>query len=292
MKIELKARAKINLSLEILGRMGNGYHNLLSIMQSVDLYDKIVLEKCGDAGIDFGCSIKELDGSDNLCCRSANLFFEESGIKGGCKIFLEKKIPTEAGMAGGSTDAAAVLVGLNEICGRPFSQERLHKLAKRLGADVPFCLYGGTSKAEGIGDLLLPLPTLDLRLLIIKPTSNVSTKEVFSVLGREDYSDGSRTLCAVRAIEQNDKEQLFLNMFNGMYRKSLRFAPEMEEIIHRLEQEFGSARALMSGSGSTVFAIFEDEKKMNRAWEYFSKRYEKVYKTQTAGESVTMLRGE
>ncbi len=360
MKITIKARAKINLSLEILGKMQNGYHDLLSIMQSVDICDTITIEKTTEIGaeqtqknlIEFACSIPSLNGEDNLCYKAAEKFYGETRVVGGCKIFLEKNIPMEAGMAGGSTDAAAVLAGLNQLYDFPIAKKRLHQLAKELGADVPFCLYGGTCKAEGIGDVLTHLSPLDLKLLIVKPPSNVSTRALFAILDKEDYSDGKRTQNIVQAIEKigfddsrdnnclrsndskNNSEKnscdeesteknckknkfgeknsietnyddknfsdrkfcegenhnthkiIYENMFNGMICKSLHFAPEMEEIIEQMNK-FGCKKALMSGSGSTVFGIFEDEGKLDAAEKFFSSKYEKVFRTKTAKESLT-----
>lgn len=287
MSIELCARAKINLSLEVLGKRETGYHDLLSIMQSIDIYDKIYIEKSNSSGIVFETNMKNIFPEHNLAYKAAERFLEETKETSGCFIRLQKNIPTEAGMAGGSTDAAGVLRGLNKLFGFPLSREELIRLSKTLGADVPFCLFGGTAKAEGIGERLTNLPYQELNLLIVKPGSNISTKEVFSAIKASDFTSGENTNHAVDAILENDRETLYKNMVNGMYRKSLLFAPEMESIIATAEKVFGSKKAMMSGSGSTVFAIFEDEKKLKKAYEYFLGKYEQVYNTKSYHESIS-----
>ncbi len=288
-RIELKARAKVNLSLEVLGKLPDGYHELASVMQTVDIYDKIVLEKKCEPQIEIRCNLDELQNEDNLAFRAAKKFLEHGKIFSGITIELKKNIPSEAGLGGGSTDAAAVLVGMNRLFDEPLDREELHILARSLGADVPFCLSGGTQLARGIGERLEKLPHIPLQLLIVKPPQGISTKKVFEAFAAGDFTDGKRSLGLKKALAANDRELLFENMYNGMYKNAVKYVPQMGEIIHTLERKFFCPAALMSGSGSAVFAVFEDLSAREAAYGYFSERYEQVFKTQTWSESITIL---
>lgn len=286
--MDIKARAKINLSLEVLSKFENGYHDLLTIMQSIDIYDKIRITTNGSKKVTLKSNIITLETDTNIAIQAAKLFYENLNLSEGCHIDLTKNIPMEAGMAGGSTDAAAVLIGLNQIYGIPFNDEELTELGQELGADVPFCLSGGTKLAKGIGNQLIELPYLDLLLLIVKPKAGVSTKELFSMIDSSDYTSGEHTMKAVEAIRKYEKQKLFDNMRNGLYKKSYILVPEMQKIIKQMEEEFGAQKAMMSGSGSTVFGIFNTVNEQKRAYEYFKSYYEDVYKTKTARESISV----
>lgn len=288
MKISLKARAKINLSLEIIEKRPDSYHNLAMIMQSIDIYDKIDLELNDSKQITLQTNISFGEEKDNIAYKAAELFLRHTSSDKGCAITLQKGIPSEAGLAGGSTDAAAVLAGLNKLTCQNLKNDELIALATKLGADVPFCLFGGTMHASGIGDILVPLPFLELDLLIVKPDQNVSTKELFSSLDKTDYSTGETTERLKHAIQSGQLRDIEKLMVNRMYRKSLQMAPDMENIISKLETGFKCQKALMSGSGSTVFAIFDDKAERERAYAYFIQKYRHVYKTKTCKESITV----
>ena len=176
-RLTVPAPAKLNLSLDIVGVREDGYHLLRMIMQTIDLCDQIVLERADE--ISLTCNLPELPCDErNLAVRAAHAFFERTGLPGGVRMTLDKNIPHGAGMGGGSADAAAVLKGLNELCGTDLSQQELCEIGLRLGADVPFCIVGGTQLAEGVGERLTPLPPLpDCFLLVAKPEQGVSTPE-------------------------------------------------------------------------------------------------------------------
>ena len=175
-----RAYAKINLGLDVLRRRPDGYHEVKMVMQTVDIYDDLFLEKTEKPGVELQIEGSELTaGKDNLICRAAELFMEEKGIAGGVKIRLVKRIPIAAGMAGGSSDAAATLRGMNELWETGCSVQELQELGVRLGADIPYCVVGGTMLSEGIGEILTPLPAPpECVLLIAKPEISVSTKFV------------------------------------------------------------------------------------------------------------------
>lgn len=285
--MKILTRAKVNLSLEILGKLPSGYHNLRMIMQSVDIYDKISIN-LKEKGIIFECDNEQIL-SDNLAEKAARKFFEITGIRYGCEIYLEKKIPMGAGMAGGSVNAAGVLLALNRLCDYPLDKEELLSLGLSLGADVPFCMIGGTALAEGIGEKLTELPFLELDLLVVKPEKSISTKEVFAIIEKSDYSDGKKTAELKKSIVSSNNQAIFLNMVNGMYNKSLKFVPEMKNIIEELENKLACQKAMMSGSGSTVFGIFDNREDLKKAFDFYKNKYSQVYITKTANESVTII---
>lgn len=285
MKISLRAYAKINLSIEIIGKRKDGYHDLSMIMQSIEIYDKITIERNQTKKINLETNKPFGRVEENLAYKAAKLFFEVMELDQGCNIYLEKNIPSEAGLAGGSTDAAAILLGLNHLIGNPLTDQQLLVMASKLGADVPFCLFGGTMKAEGIGNILTPLPFVAMNLLIVKPEQNISTRDLFETLEQADYSSGESTQKLAQAI-QNGCSNLAPLMINKIYPKSLVFAPDMENIIHSLEKDFECQRAMMSGSGSTIFAIFEEERMLDLAYNNFKNKYKDVYKTKTSDRSI------
>ncbi|MBD5458059.1 MAG: 4-(cytidine 5'-diphospho)-2-C-methyl-D-erythritol kinase, partial [Lachnospiraceae bacterium] len=178
------AYAKINLGLDVLRRREDGYHEVKMIMQTIDIYDTLTFRKRKEPGIVLEIDKTDLSaGKDNLICRAAEKLLAETGISQGAEIFLEKRIPIAAGMAGGSTDAAAALAGLNELFGLGYSTERLQALGVTLGADIPYCLMGGTALSEGIGEILTKLPAPPSCVLVVaKPDIDVSTKFVYENL--------------------------------------------------------------------------------------------------------------
>ncbi|MDO5096808.1 MAG: 4-(cytidine 5'-diphospho)-2-C-methyl-D-erythritol kinase [Peptostreptococcaceae bacterium] len=284
--MKLKARAKINLTLEVLGKRKDNYHNLMMVMQSIDIYDKIEIGIRNSEGIFLDCNKKELMTKDNLAYRAAKIFLEYIKSDVGCDIYIEKAIPMGAGLAGGSTNAAAVLYALNQLTNAKLSEEELMKLALSLGADVPFCLHGGTQFSEGVGERLSKLPDLDFSLLLVKPKESISTAQVFQKLEPSDYSDGEKTKRFIQFSEEKNYHRALQYMCNGLYEKSLSFVPQMSEIIQRMKKDFGCAAAMMSGSGSTVFGIFDNREARRKAYEYFSAIHEDVFETQTAPQSI------
>lgn len=286
--MKLKARAKINVTLEVLGKRKDNYHNLMMVMQSIDIYDKIEIGIRNSEGIFLDCNKKELMTKDNLAYRAAKTFLDYIKSDVGCDIYIEKAIPMGAGLAGGSTDAAAVLYALNHLTNAKLSEKELVKIALSLGADVPFCLLGGTQLCEGVGERLSKLPDLDFSLLLVKPEVSISTAEVFQKLEKSDYSDGENTRQFIRFIKEKNPYHALQYMCNGLYEKSSSFVPQMDEIIKKLKSDFGCRAAMMSGSGSTVFGIFEHQAEQKKAYEYFLTIHEDVFETQTAPQSITV----
>ncbi len=277
--MKINAYAKINLMLDITGRRPDGYHNVDMIMQTVSLCDVITLEKTFYAVELSGTGELSYDKS-NLAYKAARLFFDASGMRGGARIHVLKRIPMCAGMAGGSADAAAVMCGLNILYGKPFSKKALAKLGARLGADVPYCIYGGTARATGIGDILNPIPPLpQKRILVVKPPIAVSTPEAYAGLNL-DSMEHPDTSAAADAIERGDMSELYRLMGNSFEYSIFKKYPEIADIKNKL-CALGADASLMSGSGSAVFGIFEDEVLAQAAYCEFKDKYKDVFLAHT-----------
>lgn len=258
-KYHIKAYAKINWGLDVVGKLPNGYHQVKMIMQTVGIFDKLTLEKT-DSGITLTTDSDELPvGRDNLVYRAAELMLEKYHIAGGIRIHLEKKIPIAAGMAGGSTDAAAAMRGISRLWGLDAPLPQLMEYGVAIGADVPYCIMGGTALAEGIGDVLTALPPApDCVILVAKPDISVSTRDVYArlddvCLKSHPDIDGMRA-----AIETGSLQGILDRMGNVLETVTIPACPVIDTIKQRM-RELGAVNSLMSGSGPTVFGIFMDE---------------------------------
>ncbi len=266
--IRIAAYAKLNLTLDVLRRRADGYHELSSVMQSVDLHD-VVSVSTQARGIDLVSDADLPQDSDNVAWRAAERFFQITGISGGASITLEKGIPTAAGLAGGSADAAAVLTALNILYEVELTLEEMQIIGSSLGADVPFCLAGGTQLAEGIGDRLTRLPELPRWWVVLaKPDDKVATKDVYE--GLDSGIFGSEyTQAFVDHLYADQLDQALQSMGNAMESYTLAKIPECRLWKERLA-ETGAASVLMSGSGPTVFAVYTEEDEAQAAWEQYS----------------------
>ena len=252
-ELKLKAMAKINLGLDVLGKRDDGYHELRMIMQTIRLYDRVQLTVTEAPGIRVKTNLSFLPvNEDNLVYRAANLLMEEFQIKKGLFINLEKHIPVAAGLAGGSSDAAAVLVGVNRLFHLGLAKQELMERGVKLGADVPYCVMRGTALAEGIGEKLTPLPAPPAcHVLIAKPKIHVSTKFVYGNLRANELEthpdiDGHLETVTIPAY------------------------PVIEDIKKEIKR-MGAVNAMMSGSGPTVFGLFDDRGKARKAYEKLKK---------------------
>lgn len=258
-KYTIKAYAKINLGLDVEKRLPNGYHQVRMIMQSVDLWDVLTFQKAGE-GINLTCDCRELplDGN-NLVFKAAKLMLEKYHITEGVSIHLKKNIPVAAGMAGGSTDAAAAMKGICKLFQLDVSPRQLAEYGMTIGADVPYCLMGGTALAEGIGEKLTPLPPLPhCHILVAKPDINVSTKYIYQHLdvpGLKHHPDIDGMLHAVRT---ENLQGVLCRMENVLETVTIKLWPVIDLIKSKM-LENGAAACLMSGSGPSVFGIFPKE---------------------------------
>ena len=256
--IVMRAPAKINLTLDVTGIRPDGYHTIRSVMQTVDLCDRITVSICEQPGIVLSLSDPALPtGRDNIAFRAAEVFMEQSGWRQGLNIEVEKHIPMQAGMAGGSADAAGVLVALGELSGAGIPTEELCAWGLRIGADVPFCIRGGCALAEGIGERLTPLPVLpECWIAVVKPEAGVSTAEAYRRVDRAILSRRPDTETMAAALHKGDladAAQAVCNVFEeGM-------ALEEVAAIRTAMRAYSPLGRQMTGSGSAVFALFEDE---------------------------------
>lgn len=254
----IKAYAKINLGLDVLGTLPNGYHQVKMIMQTVGIWDELTLEKTAE-GIVIVTDSRELPTDENnIIYKAARLMQEEFGLPGGIRVSLQKNIPVAAGMAGGSADAAAVMKAMNMLYELELSEERLRELGVCIGADVPYCIMGGTALAEGIGEKLTRLPAAPQCVLVVaKPDLNVSTKDVYTALdAMADYPHPDIDGMAA-AIKAGDLTGVTARLGNVLELVTAKQCPPVTE-IRRMMDSHGAMGSLMSGSGPTVFGIFGD----------------------------------
>jgi 4-diphosphocytidyl-2-C-methyl-D-erythritol kinase len=259
--LTLPAYAKINLVLEVLGRRDDGYHEVATVMQTLSLQDTLSLEK--GKGMELSCNIPGLVSGDNLVLRAARMLQEATGYSGGARIFLHKRIPVAGGLGGGSSDAAAVLQGLNQLWELNLSRDRLVELAARLGSDVPFFLYGGTALARGRGEKITPLPSLSpswVVLLLRAPLGQADkTRALYSRLEPRHFSQGefaARAVTALRRGERLDSSLLF-NVFEQVIGD---FFPGLAE-ERRCFLACGATSVHLAGSGPTLFSLVEEREK-------------------------------
>lgn len=268
MEMRLKAMAKINLGLDVLRRRSDGYHDLRMIMQTVYLYDQIEIAEKEASGITLTTNVGYLPvNEDNLVYKAAKLLMEEFGIEQGVRIHLKKYIPVAAGLAGGSSDAAAVLIGINRMFRLGLSKEDLKKRGVKIGADVPYCIMRGTALAEGIGDVLTPLPAApDMHVVLAKPPIHVSTGFVYTNLKADQLAYHPDIDAQVDAIRAGDGYAMAKLMGNVLETVTIPAYPVIEEIKEEMKRA-GALGAMMSGSGPTVFGLFDDAKKAQAAYE-------------------------
>jgi len=259
-KIELKALGKINLGLDVLGRRENGYHDVRMVMQTLYLYDQITITKKETPGIELKTNLFYLPvDENNLAYRAAKLLMDEFDVKEGVSIYLDKHIPVAAGMAGGSSNAAAVLFGINRMFELGLSQQELMERGVTLGADVPYCIMRGTVLAEGIGEILTPLPALPrCYVLIAKPPISVSTKLVYEKLDSHEIEDHPDIDGILEGLEEQDIKKIASCMGNVLEKVTIEEYPVIEDIKNVMKEE-GALNAMMSGSGPTVFGIFDNK---------------------------------
>lgn len=267
-EINLRAYGKINLGLDVTGKRPDGYHEVRMIMQNVSLYDSVQIRMRRAPGIGMQTNLPFLPtGPDNLACRAAKLLMDEFGIEDGLFISLYKKIPVSAGMAGGSSDAAAVLVGVNRMFRLGLSKRELMERGVKLGADVPYCIMRGTALAEGIGEQLTPVPSMpECHLLLAKPPVSVSTKFVYGNLKADSLPFHPDIDGILDGLERGDLAGIASCLGNVLETVTIPAYPQIQDIKDRMKEN-GALAALMSGSGPTVFGIFTENGAAEKAGE-------------------------
>ena len=256
MKLTLLAPAKLNLTLDILGRTPDNYHQLDSVMLAVDLCDTLTLARCGE-GVRLSCDDPSLEVEDNLVLKATRALFAHIGINpGGLALTLEKRIPSQAGLGGGSANAAATLVGLNQLYAARLSESELSQLGLSVGADVPFCLQGGCARAQGKGEILTPLPRPAGVFVIAKPPQSMSTHRAFELYDRAGVEHAPRTSEMIAALRCKDLAGVGKAMSNAF--EQVLDVPEART-IKQIMLECGALGAALTGSGSAVAGLFESE---------------------------------
>lgn len=277
----VRSYAKINLSLDVVGVRQDGYHDIETVMQTINLSDIVLVDRA-DFGIKVTTNKKYLPTNNkNIAYKASELFFNELGKKPRVKIFIHKNIPVSAGMAGGSGNGAAVLAALNCLYNTPFSEEELLKMGAKIGADVPYCLIGGTQKAEGIGEILTPVSPMQKHyVLIVTPPISISTPWVYSEYDKIERTIYPNTNALISALENNDYYGICNNLSNVLEEVTIKKHPVIGGIKEKLLRN-GANGVLMSGSGPTVFGFFDDYKKAKASCDSFSLLYQDVYLTTT-----------
>ena len=269
-QMRLKALAKINLGLDVLRRKEDGYHEVKMIMQTIRLHDQIHIKKIEEDEIRIRTNLYYLPNNENnIAYKAAKMLKDEFHLPGGVSIQLKKVIPVAAGMAGGSSDAAAVLFGMNKMYGLKLSMQELMERGVKIGADVPYCIMRGTALAEGIGEKLTKLPAMPkCHILIAKPPINVSTKFVYENLHANDLKpeEHPNVDIQIEALKEGNLEKLVANMGNVLEKVTVPEYPVIDE-IKQMMTECGALGAMMSGSGPTVFGIFTSYVKAQKAYQ-------------------------
>lgn len=286
MKITAYAPAKINLFLDIVGRLDNGYHSLFMVMQSVGLEDVVTLEETDEAGIILTCSDERLPTNEkNIAYKAARNFYDAIGKEPKIKIHIEKKIPFEAGLAGGSADAAAVIVALNEICKAGLSERELCEIGLSVGSDVPFCIVGGTQLSQNTGGVLSELkPLKACTIVLAKPQKGVSTAEAYAAADSA-YIYHPDSMRMLDACEKGD--------FDGICTYAGNVFEQVIEVAERVEikekmRNHGARLYQMSGSGPTVFGLFDDEENALKCAEKLRKICPGVYVTKPLDRGIML----
>ncbi|MDQ0148837.1 4-(cytidine 5'-diphospho)-2-C-methyl-D-erythritol kinase [Eubacterium multiforme] len=279
--MNIKAYAKVNIALDIVGKREDGYHLLRMIMQAIDLYDEITIEKISK-GIKINCNKPYVPTDErNLAYKAAKLFMDKFNIKSGVSITIKKNIPVSAGLAGGSTDCAAVLKLMNKIFKTNLSDEELMELGVKLGADVPYCIVSGTAICEGIGEKITKIkPFKDKILVLVKPPFGVSTKAVYQEFDLTKVVFHPNVDELTKNIKNDNLEYVAKNMKNLLENVTLSKYKEIISIKQSMI-ECGAMGSMMSGSGPTVFAFFDDMVKAQKCYDTMKKRYKDVFITRT-----------
>lgn len=279
--MKTKAYAKVNIALDVIGKREDGYHLLKMIMQAIDLYDEIIVEKI-DKGIKINCNKPYVPTDErNLAYKAAKLFIDKFNINLGVSITIKKNIPVSAGLAGGSTDCAAVLKLMNSIFKTNLTDQELMDLGVKLGADVPYCIVGGTALCEGIGEKITKIkPFKDKILVLVKPPFGVSTKAVYQDFDLSKVVFHPDVEGLIKNIEKDNLDYVAKNMKNLLENVTLLKYKEIISIKQAMIEN-GSIGSMMSGSGPTVFAFFDDMVKAQKCYDVMKKKYKDTYITRT-----------
>ncbi len=279
--MKIKAYGKVNIALDVIGKREDGYHLLRMIMQTVNIYDELTFTPC-DKGIHITCD-KEFVPTDkrNLVYKAIELFCKTYDVHSGVKVHIQKNIPVEAGMAGGSTDAAAALKGMRDLYRPKIRDEELMELGVNIGADIPYCIKGGTALCEGIGEIITPLKPFNNKLMVIvKPNFGVSTVETYKKFNLQEVIEHPKVDELINAIENDNFKYVAKNMMNLLELVTIKKHSEIQKIKDVMLEQ-GALGGLMSGSGPTVFSFFDNEGDAQNCYDLLKRKYTEVFLTKT-----------
>lgn len=278
MKYTQKAPAKINLAIDVLSKRPDGFHDVKMIMQSIALYDTISLKPVHGGKITVSSDTKRIpEDNTNIAYKTAEYIRHKYNVKSGVEIFIEKNIPVAAGLAGGSTDAAAVLNLLDKAWNLKLTKTEILEAAKRLGSDVPFCVAGGTALAEGLGEKLTPLRAMpESYILLAKPDMDISTQEVYEGIDTEEILERPDIDAMIKAINDGSLTQIGKNLSNVLEYVTIKKCPFIKDIKEKLI-EYGALGSVMSGSGPTVFGLFDDQASAYNAYEHIKQMVNEIF---------------
>ena len=288
--IQLKSRAKINLSIDVLGKREDGYHLVEMIMQTIDLYDSIKISSLNEDKIIIKSNSLEIPlNNDNIVYKAANLIKNKFNINSGVEIYIEKNIPVAAGMAGGSSNAAAVLVGLNNLWDLGLNEEELKNIGLKLGADVPFCISGQAALAENIGEKLTKIEGLseDIFILVCKPDLFVSTKEIYEAIDSKEIERRPNNKLLINLLKEKDIEELSRNMYNVLEEVTKDKYPVIDK-IERIMMQNNALGSMMSGSGPTVFGLYNKKEYAERCKKILLQEFKQVYVVKSNNKGVEL----
>lgn len=282
-QIKLNSYAKINLFLDVLNKREDGYHNIKSVMQRVNLYDKLQVYEC-KKGIELSCNNHKIPLDErNTCHKAASLIKEKYNINTGIKIDIKKIIPSGAGLAGGSSNAASVIIALNELFNLRMTADEMQEIGVKVGADVAFCLRGGTCLCEGLGDIITELnPFIWENILIIKPNFSISTPLAYKTLSEDEhnrYMDSK----ILEYINDNDYYNTCMSVSNTLELAAFKLQAQIPMIKEQLKKN-GAISSLMTGSGSAVFGFYTDKTSIIKAYENLSKKYNRIFICKTVNK--------
>ncbi len=284
-QIKLNANAKINLSIDIISKRSDNYHNVEMIMQEIDLHDIITIKKNNINKIRIESNNKDLPlDHHNIVYKISEYIINTYHLKNGVDIFIEKNIPMAAGLAGGSTDAAATIKGMNKIFSLNLTMDDMRDIAVKFGADISFCLVGGASLATGIGEKLKAIKSFHSYVLLVKPNVSVSTKEVYERFNINEVKRHPNTEYLIDIIKNNKKDLLKYEMYNVLEEVTCKMHPEIKEIEEKMNHH-GAIVSMMSGSGPTVFGLYDDYDCFLNAYHFLKKEYKEVYMVHTVDGS-------
>lgn len=293
MNVLLKAPAKINLTLDVLHKREDGFHEVEMVMTTIDLADHLHFSLLEDKAVKIDCSASFVPTDHrNLVYQTAKLLQERFDIQQGAAIYIEKNIPVAAGLAGGSSNAAATIKGLNQLWNLGLSLEQMAQIGAEIGSDVPFCIYGGTALATGRGEMISPLPAPPpFWVVLAKPPIGVSTGSVYSKLKVADIEEHPDTNRMIEAIKAKDFPKMTENLGNVLEKVTLKEYPEVKRIKERMQKD-GADGVLMSGSGPTVYAITQRESKVQRIYNALKGFCRDVYVVRSIGERKGLIKSE